>query len=402
MNLNGKKKTIIKQLLIYYIKIIFCFLFKLVYIFPIKKNRIIFSSYSGRQYSCNPKYIFEKLVELYPNKFEVFWVANVTPNIPRKEAKYLTRNTLRYCYYMLTAHVIIDNVDVNAFLPYRKEQLKINTWHGGGAYKKIGVDINQTKPEYLRLIRTGKATDIVLSSSERFSEAFVSSHHIDLSKMWEIGMPRNDVFFRLLPDMIQNTRKKIGIGPDEKLIIYAPTYRRELLNVSFKTAIFDIDTCLDALQKRFMGKWILGFRMHYAYDSHVKTIPHSINLSSYPDMQELLLVADVLITDYSSSIWDFSFTKRPCFIYANDLEQYKSDVDFYTPIEQWPFPMAQNNDQLVQNILNFDQDSYLVAVNQHYKDLGSCETGHASETVAKAIYDYCFNNISKEDVLKYK
>lgn len=374
---------------------------KFMYLFPIRNNRIIFCAYKGRQYSCNPRFIYEKLISEFSGKFEIIWVLNHEKNIPNNTIC-VARNSFKYAYYMMTSKVLVDNWGFNAFIPYRKNQLKINTWHAGGAYKKVGIDTDCSSAYRKRLKIDGTSTDIVLSSSQRFSEVFAPSHCIDFSKMRNIGMPRNDILLHPNAEKTLYIRRQIGISQEQKLILYAPTYRGDFLNASFKNITFDNVRCLNALQKRFGSEWILGFRMHYAYDSDISAVTNAINLSSYPDMQELLLAADVLITDYSSSIWDFSFTGKPCFIFANDLAQYKSDVDFYTPIEQWPFSIAMNNEQLVQNILNFDQNSYVKAVKQHHEDLGSCETGRASEIVAKAIYDYCFHNLSKEDVLRCK
>jgi CDP-glycerol glycerophosphotransferase len=111
-----------------------------------------------------------------------------------------------------------------------------------------------------------------------------------------------------------------------------------------------------------------------------------IDVSDYPDMQDLLCAVDVLITDYSSSIWDFSFTHKPCFLYAPDLEEYKSNRDFYTPIEEWPFPLAKTNQELIENIKNFDSKEYIGKVNKHHKELGSYETGHATEHFCKLLF----------------
>lgn len=102
-------------------------------------------------------------------------------------------------------------------------------------------------------------------------------------------------------------------------------------------------------------------------------------------MQELLYVSDVLITDYSSSIWDFSFTNRPCFLYATDLSTYDLTQGFYTNIYDWPFPLAQNNEELIQNITQFDNAVYLDAINKHHEEFGSFETGTACQQVYNFI-----------------
>ena len=113
-------------------------------------------------------------------------------------------------------------------------------------------------------------------------------------------------------------------------------------------------------------------------------------------MQELLCAADILITDYSSCMWDFSLMYKPCFIYATDIDQYKQERDFYTPMSEWPFPIATNTDELINNILNFNQEEYVEKVKQHHKALGSFEDGHACERVCKLIEDIIDGKVQKQ------
>ena len=107
-------------------------------------------------------------------------------------------------------------------------------------------------------------------------------------------------------------------------------------------------------------------------------------------MQELLYAANVVITDYSSLMWDFSLTGRPCFLYADDLDDYERERGFYMPSSQWPYPIARNNDELEKNILGFDCGLYRQAVREHHKVCGSYEQGRACETVLRIINEYMF------------
>jgi CDP-glycerol glycerophosphotransferase len=103
-------------------------------------------------------------------------------------------------------------------------------------------------------------------------------------------------------------------------------------------------------------------------------------------MQELLCAADVLITDYSSCMWDFSLTFRPCFIFAPDIKKYRDNRGFYTPIEEWPFPVAETNEQLAYNILNFNEEKYRNDVKQHHVNLGSFEKGTATKQFCQILF----------------
>ena len=108
------------------------------------------------------------------------------------------------------------------------------------------------------------------------------------------------------------------------------------------------------------------------------------------EMQELLLVADVMINDFSSSMWDYMLTGKPSFMFATDLEHYIKTTDLETPVSEWPFPKAINNDELEKNILDFDEEKYHRDCKRHYEQLGGCETGEATKLVGEYIYKECY------------
>jgi CDP-glycerol glycerophosphotransferase len=112
------------------------------------------------------------------------------------------------------------------------------------------------------------------------------------------------------------------------------------------------------------------------------------NVTAYPDMQELLYITDVLITDYSSSMWDFSLTYKPGFLFTPDIQEYKNERDFYIPVSEWPFPFALTNEQLCKNILKFNKDENLFKIKQHHIKLGSYENGNATKRVLELLNNY--------------
>ena len=110
-----------------------------------------------------------------------------------------------------------------------------------------------------------------------------------------------------------------------------------------------------------------------------------IDTSFYPDIQELLVASDGAITDYSSCIFDFMLSKKPAFVFATDIKDYNTDRGFYYPLKSTPFPVATNNKELEQNILNFDNEKYQKEVALFLKDKGCIEDGHASERIVDLI-----------------
>ena len=152
----------------------------------------------------------------------------------------------------------------------------------------------------------------------------------------------------------------------------------------------DFEKVCEAFSKRFGGEWVMLFRNH----NFVKakgTYAGVIDVSAYHDMQELMYAADVLISDYSSCLYDFCMTERPAFVYATDIDNYvENERAFAYPIEKWPYPIAASNDALVDAILNFDEEDYKNKVKKHLEDTGAYDNGTASEQAVDIIRKYCF------------
>jgi CDP-glycerol glycerophosphotransferase len=205
---------------------------RVFYIFPVNKKKILFSSYEGGQFSCSPKYIFVDIYDKIPGLIYV-WCLNKESLELGKYANIITvkRDTLLWIYHMLTAKVVITNRHLRSFLPYRKNQIIINTWHGGGAYKKVGFT-NHVRRSYWSkkmmdkfLDLTSKKITYFISSCKAFSRIMRESHHIQDSAWLPIGMPRNDIFFKDASGVIISLREKLNIPKDCGIVLYAPTHR---------------------------------------------------------------------------------------------------------------------------------------------------------------------------------
>ena len=383
------------MLQLFKICIIYCLriVLRVFYIFPINERKIIFVSWKGKQYACNPKYIFEYMYNNYKGKYTYIWSLrnkDLLPNIffNVQICGYLT---IKYIYFVLTSKYIITNQAFEPFFPIRSNQILIYTWHGGGAYKRIG-DENVYKSrrwsrDILREIRS-KMVSYVISSCEKFTSIHSNMWNISKKCFLQIGMPRNDILFSYNKVSIEKVYNFYKIDNTKKIILYAPTFRGDFHSPNYLDYINNLDTklILNSLKTKYNSDFIFFYRDHYfSNKQHIMT-NNIISVSNYSDMQELLCATDILITDYSSSIWDFSFTFKPCLIYAPDLKKYQEDQGFHTPIEEWPFPFAETNEQLIENILHFDQEKYIKAVNKHHVELGSFENGTACEQFYNSVF----------------
>lgn len=362
-------------------------LLKVFYVFPIKKDRIIFSSYSGKNYSCNPKYITEWLVKNCADDIDIIWAFNEPDKIDLENDKIqkVKYKSIIYLYYMLTAHVVVDNVESWSILPKRKGQVIINTWHGGGAYKGVGLQRRDTTSAIDRnMLSKNKRVTLYISSSTAFTNQTLRESFLYKGEILEIGMPRNDLFFGSSEEQVYRLKKKIGLPDGYKFIIYAPTFRKDN-NYRY---MLDYEAIINAFSKRFGGKWIILQRAHYYLTSEVFDDDICIDVSNYSDMQELLLISDALITDYSSSIWDYSLTNKPGFLYTPDLDYYLKERAFYTPIDEWPYEYAETEQELESIIQNYDPIFSSVKIKNHLEKLGSKESGNASKLIGEYILQF--------------
>lgn len=375
-------KTMLK--IKYLIENLLAFLLILFRIFPLKK-RVIFSSFSGRQYSDSPKAISDYILENYP-EIEVVW-AFINPKDFLVDSKIIKvkYKSLRYLYYALTSRVYVDNVEIWSLLRFRKGQTAIETWHGGGAYKRVGIDrLDVGDAHKKHSVDKMNRMDIFLSSGRMFTEKVIRSAFGFKGEVLEVGLPRNDRLKNSTKEDKNRIKEVLGIEADKKVLIYAPTFRNSL---SLDPYSLDIEALNTALKEKFGGEWIVLLRLHYYMDNKLfkSNAQNTIDVTSYPDMQELLMVSDLLITDYSSSMWDFSLNFKPCFLYATDIKEYSGERDFYTAPKTWPFPLAESNESLLQNIKDFDITEYAKRVAEHHLAFGSSESGSATKIISDRI-----------------
>lgn len=369
---------IIKKLLFNVLRAFFRLLENIV---AVHSKRILFTSFDGKGYFCNPKYISEYFER--QKGYDVIWVLN--DNQISNSITCVKFMSLKYFYFYLSSNIVITNQGFRSFIPKPDGQVRIETWHGGGAYKKTDLAIIKDKFLMYKYEVTGRNIDYYLSSCRKFSEIMSYAQSVDIEKFLAYGMPRNDIFFNSQSKTYKNhlIREKYGIKGNCKIVLYAPTWRDDGRSLE----VDNLCKSIDELNK-YKGKYCLLYRAHLGETLECHT-ENAIDVSSYPDMQELLCAADILITDYSSCMWDFSLMYKPCFIYATDIAQYEQERDFYTPMSEWPFPIATNNEELVNNIINFNEAEYIEKVKHHHKALGSYEDGHATEKVCKLIEKIC-------------
>ncbi len=213
----------------------------------------------------------------------------------------------------------------------------------------------------------------------------------------EYGHPRNDVFFHGRERQARSFVERYVGRTNEKFLLYVPTFRDD--DTTQKQAP-DLLRIRQSLTRRFGGNWTILVRMHPRMRESLITEElvqaGGMDVTGYPDIQELLAAADAVITDYSSAVFDFLLTGRPAFLYAPDYDDYQQMRGLYYPLWETPFPIASDNDGLAERILEFDEDAYRKRTEAFLEGKGSVEDGRAAERTAELILDTVRQNRERQ------
>lgn len=379
----------------YLIKVTIRQILKIFWVFPINSNKICFLSFRGLQPCCNPLYIYKELNKKnYGLKY--VWLVNEMPEKKLANVIYVKNKTIRWFYEILTSKVIITNCGFFSYLPLRKKNCLIETWHGGGAYKKSGVFFEAKGDRgYQNLMKyLSNCLSYYISSSKKFTQIMSESAMVDENKFLPIGMPRNDIFFNNneIKNINSKVRHELKLQPNDYIVLYAPTYRGEIKKNLFNNTLDSI-AIKKTIEEKTNKNVIILFRGHNLISGNTGRSDYDMDVSSFPNMQELLCSTDMLITDYSSCMWDYSLLKRPCFLFVPDLDEYLQNRGFYTDPNTWGFPICRTNEEIQNQIKNFNKDIYLSEINKNHENFGSYENGTATEKICKII----INNIGKKN-----
>lgn len=362
-------------------------------VLPLKDNRIVFSSSLGKSYSGNPKAIYEKLVsEGLDKNYECIWFYEDNPYDIEGCNKQVKYGRLRYLYYMATAKFWIFDARQPEFLRKRNRVLYLQTWHGT-PLKKLGLDMDNVYmagetdiDSYHESFRRNAATwDYLISQNPFSSEVFKRAFDFK-GKMLETGYPRNDVLFEGNSQYnLINIKKELGLPADKKIVLYAPTWRDDeatgIGKYRFSNAL-DIDRFKEA----FADEMVIIIKYHYlvndnvdwsAYKGFVYMFDQSVDIAS------LYMVSDILITDYSSVMFDYSLLGKPMYFYCYDLERYKNKLrGFYFDFEnEAPGPISTSTDELIEDIRNHNDINYRDKYEAFSYKYNPWDDGNASKKV---------------------
>lgn len=353
---------------------------------PVQNNKVVFSSSGGGAFGGNPKAVALALLELDPSLDLVWLTRNMNIKLPEgiRPCPFGTPQAVKE---LSTAKVWVDDSRGGAHYK-KKKQCYLQTWHGF-ALKYIERAAEDKLPEhYIRQCKEdSEKIDLIVSNSTFMTRVYREDFWYD-GEIAEYGSPRNDVLFR--PNQCgERVKEFFGLPEEQNLVLYAPTFRDD---GSKDCYAIDPQAALTACEKRFGGQWSALLRLHPNAAALAKGLfPYDrervIDATAYPDMQELLLACDLLITDYSSSMFDYALSGKPCIQFATDIEAYQKGRGFYFPLDNLPFPLARSNEELEEIIAGLDETAQKKRWAEFAAQHGFCEDGYASERCARWILD---------------
>ncbi|MCQ2495761.1 MAG: CDP-glycerol glycerophosphotransferase family protein [Lachnospiraceae bacterium] len=397
--------------------------FRFFGLFKIEKEKVVFCNVWG--YGDNPKWVARAYVkrlegeikeeksasrreELKKRLDSIYFVTGQLPGELRSRSdrriKFLKNNSFKANYELATAGIWVDCNRKESYINKRRGQFYIQTWHGSLPLKKIEGDCIDVLPEgYAEHAAHDTAmTDAYISNSDFCNEIYRRAFGFK-GKIFCYGSPRMDILLKPDKERAERTKKQIisrinnkkTPGQDFKICLYAPTYREETQNFEKRGHGPEKAELSKALEKRFGSKFVFVSRLHPLAMSqtgrrssvylNLDNEEYLVNGNEFGDIYELMEAADVLITDYSNTLFEFAEAGKPVFLYAPDSKDYESSRGMYFDYKGLPYPIAASGAELCRKILNYDRDEYGLRQREFFEALAVTENGRASEKIARLI-----------------
>lgn len=373
--------------------------------FSIEDDLVLFESYMGRQYACSPKALYEEMLNDHTyDDFRFVWFfkdINKFEELPDKERTLVVKyGSETYYEYYAKAKYVITNSNIKNEIHKKDGQVFIQTWHGT-PLKRLRCDIkveHGNATNTLSEIRMKNDIDAVrydgfISPSAFATEKFISAFNLRMlgkeNIIIEEGYPRNDFLYTYTEEDVARIKNKLNIeNHNKKILLYAPTFRDNQHDAK-KGYTYNLQVDFEALQKELGKTHIILFRPHYFIANSFDFEQYKgfvYDVSKVDDINELYVITDLLITDYSSVFFDFANLHRPMLFFMYDLEEYSEEIrGFYLSLDTLPGEIVTNEKDLIEKIKNtefiYDQKY------EHFNDVYNyLDDGKASQRVLKSIF----------------
>lgn len=354
----------------------------------VRQNKVVASSFRGRGFSGNSALVVEALLAK-SDALDIVWLALDKSTPVPKGVRVVKYNSLASYFELASAKIWIDDFRKRYFPRKKREQVYYQVWHGVLPLKKIEKDAaSKLDREYLAdAQRDGQITDYMIAGSQFASDVYHNAFWLK-GQVLKYGTPSADALFKPQTD---DERKSMfhTLGVDEKLrtLLYCPTFRDDFVLSDYT---LESEKLLTALTNQWGGSWRILIRLHpnaRSYESEVIAAnPGAIGVTQYPSVEDLIRYSDVIVTDFSSVMFEALYANKPTFILAKDYSSYvSSERGVYDIIHHLPFAVSETNDELLENLMKFNESEYEKLRTNFLSYIGSVEDGHAAERIAKKI-----------------
>ena len=357
---------------------------------------IVFESFMGKNYSDSEKAVYNYLLNQKAD-YTFVWIFRNPENysyLKKDNTLLIKYGSLKYYKYYAKAKFWISNSRINEAIIKKKKQIYIQTWHGT-PLKKLGYDIEIKDGNSMNSIHDikkkysndSKRYSYMISPSKFCTEKYISAFNIKNSNIVkEIGYPRNDFLINYKKSDIDRIKKQLNLPKEKKIILYAPTWR-DNQHQSGIGYTYNLNINFDKLSKIFKEDYIILFRTHYLVSSNFKFDNYKsfiYDVSEYDDINELYIISNFLITDYSSVFFDYALLKRPILFYMYDLDEYKNNIrNFYIDLCELPGEIVTNEKDLIECINKIDNFVYDKKYKMFNKKFNYLDDGKSSERLCK-------------------
>jgi CDP-glycerol glycerophosphotransferase len=370
--------------------------FRIVSLLPRNKKVVVFESFHGKQFSDNPRAIYEYMKENNP-EYTLYWSADRrhTKLFAEVGVPYVPRLTVKWLFIMGRAEYWVANTRLPNWLPKPKGTTYLQTWHGT-PLKKLGIDIEDVKmpgtntEQYKEhFIEESSKWDYLISPNSYSTQVFKRAFGFG-NTMLETGYPRNDFLTNSNNDeTITSIKDSLGIPKDKKVILYAPTWRDNQFYDRGKYK-FDLQLDLEKMQQELGEDHVIVLRLHYLVAENLDISAYKgfvYDCSHYRDIRDLYLIADILITDYSSVFFDYAILQRPIIFFVYDIEEYRDDIrGFYFKFEEKaPGPLVKTTDEVIDTMRSIEANGFEMP-ERFYHVFCHLEDGHATERVVEQVF----------------
>lgn len=386
----------IKSIIFTIYKVVFALFGKLL---PKNKNIIMFESFLGKQFSDNPRAIYEYLQKHYPD-YKMYWSIE-RKSIPKYEnidIQYVQRFSIKWMFLMNRAKYWVTNSRLPLWIPKPDKTIYLQTWHGT-PLKKLAADMDEvhmpgtnTEKYKKNFIMEANKWNYLVSPNNYSTKIFKRAFQFNKTII-ESGYPRNDYLINNNTEgEIRRIKKAANLPTDKKVILYAPTWRDNQYYTIGRYK-FDLQMDLNRMQEELADNYIIVLRLHYLVAEQLALKGHEdfvYDLSTYEDIRELYLISEMLITDYSSVFFDYAILKRPMIFYVYDIEEYRDKLrGFYFDLEkEAPGPLVKTTEELIAEIKKLD-NGYILGedIANFNKKFCYLEDGQASQRVVEEIFN---------------